>query len=283
MLLSSSDRQAPPCLIGGDSWEMFEMSWGLERGRIYNRRADIHARFNGQQRGGIVTPSGANVIFIFTGETGESHGYSDRWRPDGVFEYFGEGQVGDMQMQKGNRAVAEHAKNGKSTLLFKIGLQGVKFADDVVCEGYEVRKALGRLGNIRDAFVFHLRPMDNLNERVDAQQVSALDMGALLEMAFSAANPPPKKTTILSQVVERSRAVRDYGSPAPMVTAKDAVPLFPSLAPTEYPTWNRITFGDCPMEARMIPALSSLFARTAIGGCTLAAMAIPTTLASLLR
>ncbi|TDX83708.1 5-methylcytosine-specific restriction protein A [Neorhizobium sp. R1-B] len=116
-----------------------------------------------------------------------------------------------MQMQKGNRAVAEHAKNGKSILLFKIGPQGVKFADDVVCEGYEVRKALGRLGNIRDAFVFHLRPMDNLNERVDAQQVSALDMGALLEMAFSAANPPPKKTTILSQVVERSRAVRDYG------------------------------------------------------------------------
>ena len=32
------------------------MSWGFEIGRVYNRLNDIHARFGGQQQGGIITP-----------------------------------------------------------------------------------------------------------------------------------------------------------------------------------------------------------------------------------
>jgi hypothetical protein len=32
------------------------MSWGFEEGKVYNRRTDIHARFGGQQQGGIITP-----------------------------------------------------------------------------------------------------------------------------------------------------------------------------------------------------------------------------------
>jgi 5-methylcytosine-specific restriction enzyme A len=58
------------------------------------------------------------VVFIITGEEGLEHGYADRYRPDGAFEYFGEGQVGDMAMQKGNRAIADHSAEGKSLLLF---------------------------------------------------------------------------------------------------------------------------------------------------------------------
>lgn len=186
------------------------MSWGFERGRVYNRRADIHGRFNGQQRGGIVTPSSANVVFIFTGEGGEAHGYADRWRDDGVFEYFGEGQVGNMLMQKGNKAIAEHARSGKSILLFKILDRGVQFEDEVVCEGYEVRRAPDRLGNLRDAFVFHLRPIDNLNEALDAQASSLRALEDLRRLAFEASNPAPKKTTATTTVIERSRSVRDY-------------------------------------------------------------------------
>src|SRR5689334_21050101 len=34
-------------------------------------------------------------------------------RADGAFEYFGEGQVGDMQLQRGNRAIVEHSALGK--------------------------------------------------------------------------------------------------------------------------------------------------------------------------
>jgi hypothetical protein len=73
------------------------MSWGFEIGRVYNRRADIHARFGGQQQGGILTPAHHPLVIIITGEEGLEHGYADRRRADGVFEYFGEGQVGDMR------------------------------------------------------------------------------------------------------------------------------------------------------------------------------------------
>jgi hypothetical protein len=75
------------------------MAWGFEIGRIYNRRIDIHARFGGQQQGGIITPAQHPVVIIITGEEGLEHGYADRYRPDGVFEYFGEGQVGDIALR----------------------------------------------------------------------------------------------------------------------------------------------------------------------------------------
>ena len=46
------------------------------------------------------------VVIIITGEEGLEHGYTDRYRADGVFEYFGEGQVGDMRLRAGNRGIA---------------------------------------------------------------------------------------------------------------------------------------------------------------------------------
>ncbi|OOG75568.1 HNH endonuclease [Sinorhizobium sp. A49] len=186
------------------------MSWGFERGRIYNRRADIHGRFNGQQRGGIVTPAEHGVIIIFTGEEGEVHGYSDRWRDDGVFEYFGEGQLGDMVMQKGNRAIAEHAAQGKSILLFKILPKGVEFEDEMICEGYQTRRAPDRAGNMRDAFVFELRPIDNVTTVVDGIPPTTDNLEELRKRAFAAAVATPAKYTSTASVFERSRDVRDY-------------------------------------------------------------------------
>lgn len=186
------------------------MSWGFERGRIYNRRVDIHGRFNGQQRGGIVTPAGEAVIIIFTGEEGEAHGYSDRWRDDGVFEYFGEGQIGDMVMQKGNRAIAEHATNGKSILLFKILPKGVEFEGEMICDGYQTRRAPDRVGTMRDAFVFELRPIDNVTTIVDDILPITDNLEELRKRAFAAANATPGKTTSTANVFDRSRDVRDY-------------------------------------------------------------------------
>jgi hypothetical protein len=46
------------------------MSWGYEKGRVYNRRADIHDRFEGQRQGGIITPKQHPLVIINTGEEG---------------------------------------------------------------------------------------------------------------------------------------------------------------------------------------------------------------------
>jgi 5-methylcytosine-specific restriction protein A len=108
------------------------MSWGFEVGRVYNRRSNIHAHFGGQQQGGIITPADHPVVIIITGEEGLQHGYQDRYRPDGAFEYFGEGQVGDMQLKRGNRAIAEHSQSGKSLLLFRKTGEGVRFEGEMV-------------------------------------------------------------------------------------------------------------------------------------------------------
>lgn len=67
-------------------------------GQTYNRRRDIHDRFGGQMRSGIVTPAKHPVVFIFTGR-GTRHGYIDEWSADGTFRYFGEGQIGDMTLR----------------------------------------------------------------------------------------------------------------------------------------------------------------------------------------
>lgn len=67
------------------------MSLGFQIGQTCNRRNDIHARYGGQQQGGIATSTSVPAVFLFTGEAGEVHGYGDGWNADGSFRYFGEG------------------------------------------------------------------------------------------------------------------------------------------------------------------------------------------------
>ncbi|WP_165406039.1 hypothetical protein [Bradyrhizobium genosp. SA-3] len=72
-----------------------------------------------QERGGITTPNDCPFVFLFTGESGEQFGYSDGWRPDGIFAYTGEGQSGDMSFVRGNRAIRDHLADGRDLLLFE--------------------------------------------------------------------------------------------------------------------------------------------------------------------
>ncbi|PSH68491.1 HNH endonuclease [Phyllobacterium brassicacearum] len=181
---------------------------------IYDRRGEVHARFGGQQRGGIITPARHALVIIITGEEGLEHGYADRLRADGTFEYFGEGQVGPMTMHKGNAAIANHSANGKSLLLFKTTKQGLRFEDEMVYESHHIEQAPDREGNLRDAIVFELRPIDGVTEVVEelAPRPSSSDteLEELRKRAFAAAKESPGKTKSASTIFERSRDVRDY-------------------------------------------------------------------------
>jgi 5-methylcytosine-specific restriction protein A len=188
------------------------MSWGFETGRVYNRRADIHARFGGQQQGGIITPAQHSLVIIITGEEGLEHGYADRYRPDGVFEYFGEGQVGPMRLRAGNRAVAEHSAQGKSLLLFRKTPAGLRFESEMVCEGYHVETAPDRLGAKRDAIVFELRPLEAIVENVDAASTSTgVTLDQLRQLAITAATQSSQGSSQgMRTIYQRSRDVRNY-------------------------------------------------------------------------
>lgn len=191
------------------------MSWGFEKGRVYHRRDDIHARFGGQQQGGIITPAQHALVIIITGEEGLEHGYDDRLRPDGIFEYFGEGQVGDMALAKGNRAIAEHSAEGKSLLLFRKTKDGLRFEDEMVYEGHHIEQSPDRTGTQRTALVFELRSLEAVAEAVEAEAAPTLaqppDMVELLKRALTAAsNEPASPSEGKRNVYQRSRDVRVY-------------------------------------------------------------------------
>jgi hypothetical protein len=99
---------------------------------IYNRRADIHARYGGNWQGGICPSGNYPYIFIFTGKSGHQHGYQDGWDNENIFSYTGEGQVGDMKFVKGNLALRDHLRNGKRVFLFENVSKGlVRFISEV--------------------------------------------------------------------------------------------------------------------------------------------------------
>lgn len=212
------------------------MSWGFEIGRVYNRRADIHGRFGGQQQGGIITPSKFPLVIIVTGEEGLQHGYSDRFREDGVFDYFGEGQVGPMELVRGNQAIARHSVDGKSLLLFRKTKSGLRFEGEMVCESYRTEIAKDREGNDREAIVFELRALGSVVEVVDDIKGDPTNLSELFKRAMESASVGKSTTGVGTRTVyQRSNDIRLYvltrasgvcegcESPAPF-TRKDGSP-----------------------------------------------------------
>ncbi len=99
------------------------MDWTLQPGdRI--RRKDLHQRYGGSSQSGIAPSNRSRNILIFTDRAaGEQHGYLDRW-DQGILHYSGEGQIGNQQLSRGNRAILHHAEDGRSLRVFQ-GVRGV--------------------------------------------------------------------------------------------------------------------------------------------------------------
>jgi 5-methylcytosine-specific restriction enzyme A len=182
-------------------------------GQIYNRRRDIHAPFGGQRQSGIVTPSKYPAVFIFTGR-GTRHGYADEWSRDGTFRYFGEAQKGDMTLTKGNKAIANHAVDGKDLLLFDMLSAGrVRSRGPFNCAGYSFEDGSDRSGNIRRAIVFHLVPVAEEGAELEtAPPPASVSLEELRKRATAAAGPARESKREGSNRTYRlrSEAVRQY-------------------------------------------------------------------------
>jgi hypothetical protein len=127
-------------------------------GQTYLRRA-LHAQYGGQQQGGISTPAKYPFILLITGHSGAQYGYKDGWSDDGtVFRYTGEGQLGDMQFIKGNRAVRDHEKDRKALYLFEQRSKGfITYTGEMVYVNAEYVDAPDQKGRQRKAIVFKLQ------------------------------------------------------------------------------------------------------------------------------
>lgn len=238
----------------------------FEVGRVYRRRDDIHARFGGQQQGGISTPSGVPYIFLFTGESGGKYGYKDDWNDDGVYLYTGEGQAGDMRFVRGNKAIHDHLADGKDLLLFEsLGKgKGVRFLGRFACASWEPDTRPDVNGNDRRVIVFHLiRQEDSDTSAAPATVSSNLSLEELRRMAMQSSSTPAERSTKLTRrrYYERSEAVRAYvltrakgtcescGQPAPFVRPDGSPYLEPhhtrrvSDGGPDHPRW---VGGICP-------------------------------------
>lgn len=238
----------------------------FEEGRVYNRRNDIHSVFGGQRQGGISTPNGVPYIFLFTGESGEQYGYKDGWDRDGVYLYTGEGQVGDMQFVRGNKAIRDHLADGKDLLMFaNLGKgKGVRFVGCFACASWETRTGPDLNGNEREVIVFHLVRQGNPEaERPSMPARAGLSFEELRRRALESSSTQPENDTKLTRrrYYERSEDVRAYvlarangtcescGKPAPFARPDGSPYLEPhhtrrvSDGGPDHPRW---VGGICP-------------------------------------
>ncbi len=126
--------------------------------KVYNRRNDIHKIFGGNWQGGICPSSSHPYIFIFTGKSGNQHGYEDGWDNPDIFSYTGEGQVGDMKFTRGNLALREHLQQGKRVFLFEFFAKGfVKFISEVEFHDVDYFETKDTTGNLRLGIKFFFK------------------------------------------------------------------------------------------------------------------------------
>ncbi|MCL5257513.1 MAG: HNH endonuclease [Chloroflexi bacterium] len=131
------------------------------KGQEYKRQ-ELHYKYGGQVQGGISTPRGQPFILLFTSEQGEQFGYKDGWSSNGAFFYTGEGQEGDMELVRGNKAIVTHADTGKDLHLFQQTRKGyVRYVGQMVCKGYHWRQGADVRGKQRQIVVFELSPAES--------------------------------------------------------------------------------------------------------------------------
>jgi len=191
-------------------------NWPFQENRLYNRRSDIHNVYGGQQQGGISTPIGVPAVFLFTGHGAEKHGYADKFLADGSFRFTGEGQIGDMVMAKGNKAIRDHATNGKDILIFKKSKsrRPVEFVGIFACAGWDIERQSDTNGEERDAIVFTLVRLENLFAEISDKTENAtavVSIENLRDAAYYAQSDGNNdKKTSMRTIYDRSRDVRDY-------------------------------------------------------------------------
>jgi 5-methylcytosine-specific restriction protein A len=161
------------------------------------------------------------MIFLFTGESGHTYGYKDGFQADGTFWYTGEGQVGDMQMIRGNVAIQTHVDEGRTLHLFEQAGRGtVKYLGEASYTGHHIEAAPDKTGNPRKAIIFELALSGETGaaEKLEVRRPEPKEDSGLWKMPTDrlrnlALSPAPKNSTPAQRKInvhKRARAVRIY-------------------------------------------------------------------------
>lgn len=121
-----------------------------------------------------------------------------------------------MRMVMGNLAIRDHAVAGKDILLFEQLKKGgqVRFMGLFACAGWETERQPDINGADRDAIVFTLVPLREIDLEADdimTEPAPAMDLLTLRAKAKAAAMPAQgKQKANAATLYVRSRDVRDY-------------------------------------------------------------------------
>jgi 5-methylcytosine-specific restriction protein A len=187
---------------------------------IYDRRTEIHRPFGGSFQSGIAPSDRTPAIFLFAGASGEQFGYHDRVNDQGVYSYTGEGQIGHMELTRGNLAIQQHAETGRALHLFKsLGKgKGQQYVGEFCCSELSWEEGLDKTGAIRKIIKFHLIPVNELSKHeaepveVISKELAGLSLSDLRRLALEAAHVSQSKgsATAIRTIYYRSQKVKAY-------------------------------------------------------------------------
>jgi hypothetical protein len=172
------------------------------------QRRELHDHLGGQTQSGISPSSRFPVILLFSNPSGEDHGYYDGWHDDGFFHYSGEGQRGDQEMRRGNKAIRDHVQDDRQLHLFLGQGKGrpVTYMGRFELEDYytdDVPETGG--GPLRKVIMFRLHPIGD-----DDGSQPRLDLGPKVTVVEPAEGPtvedvPPEEHQTERYFFDRSR------------------------------------------------------------------------------
>ena len=152
----------------------------LIKNKIY-RRKDLHDQYGGQRQYGISTPKDYQIILLFPTSSGEKYGYEDGWdRERYYYWYTGEGQLGDMTFNGGNKALLEHKQSNKRGFLFeKTNKSGFyQFVNELKLDGYEYFISRDKEENHRNSIKFRLVSVSNYQTIISGAETNAKEFNS---------------------------------------------------------------------------------------------------------
>jgi 5-methylcytosine-specific restriction protein A len=176
------------------------------------KRSQIHRRLGGNPRRGISHAAGKPYILLFSSPKGEAYGHEGGWQDDGFFHYTGEGRVGDMKWEGGNRAIRDQVWDRRILLVFervKGGRQ--RFCGPMSCVGHYEKKLPDKNGTARRAIVFKLvETTDAPHDGAAPGSKYALSFMASRSAALKASPGVMQNVATAQEWRHRSRTISKY-------------------------------------------------------------------------
>ncbi|MFI9063069.1 hypothetical protein ACIGQE_14480 [Streptomyces sp. NPDC053429] len=145
-------------------------------------RAELKAIFGGGPQGGIIPSRTTDNILLFSDhESAKDFGYQDGWlveedKSGPIFEYTGQGTLGDQTLSGNNGSVLHHVEDGRALRLFiavgyvgggTTGARTHRYVGEFTLDADEpfvMRQVLDSAQKMRWVYVFRLRPVAGVEQ-----------------------------------------------------------------------------------------------------------------------